>query len=512
MKQPMKIVNVMNFVRQIDERTENSTEKLLAFTARELALVNEYGVDNTFLLQYDALCDPDFVDLFRREATGRTELGLWYEIVEPLTSACGLPYRSEAGWKWDWHIIPGFSMAYEPAQRDQLIDEAMRKFREVFGYYPKTVGSWVLDTRTFNRLASVYGVSAAAICRDQANTDAYTLLGGYSNGAYYPSKYNIFTPAQTREAQTGVPVFRLLGPCPIHNYDNHKYSSDALRALGDPPCFTLEPAWFMGRDPKAVRWMFDTLYGAESLGFAYAQIGQENSFFYCGESLLDGLRMQLEQLIARPDVRFLKMGDTGDLFRAAYPDLTPPTAVAALDNFDSADAQSVWYNCKNYTANLFRFEDRVFIRSLFLFDERVPDAYLDETCATFDAVYENLPIVDTRALPEDRRKDCGLTLSCGNAPVAVDQTAQGVLRATFGGGAVTFFEDRIEVAADSVWLDASSAYALTKVEPDCLFFSRKGRDYRLRIANGAALERGGRVQISGFGGAVGLIPAPAPLS
>ena len=27
----MKVVNVMNFVRQIDERVENSTEKLLAF-------------------------------------------------------------------------------------------------------------------------------------------------------------------------------------------------------------------------------------------------------------------------------------------------------------------------------------------------------------------------------------------------------------------------------------------------------------------------------------------------
>ena len=31
-------------------------------------------------------------------------------------------------------------MAYSPAQRELLIDEAMRKFKEVFGYYPKTVG------------------------------------------------------------------------------------------------------------------------------------------------------------------------------------------------------------------------------------------------------------------------------------------------------------------------------------------------------------------------------------
>jgi len=130
----MKVVNIMNFVRQIDEREENSTQRMLEMTEQELHLVNEYGLDNTFLLQYDAICDEDFVSLFKREATDKTELGIWYEIVEPLTTACGLPYRSERGWKWDWHIDPGFSMAYLPAQREQLIDEAMRKFKEVFGF------------------------------------------------------------------------------------------------------------------------------------------------------------------------------------------------------------------------------------------------------------------------------------------------------------------------------------------------------------------------------------------
>lgn len=57
----MKVVSIMNFVRQIDEREEHSTRKLLAFTAEQLQLVKEYGVDHTFLLQYDALCDEDRV-------------------------------------------------------------------------------------------------------------------------------------------------------------------------------------------------------------------------------------------------------------------------------------------------------------------------------------------------------------------------------------------------------------------------------------------------------------------
>lgn len=72
----MKVVNIMNFVRRIDERMEDSTRRLLEFTTQQLRLVNEFGLENTFLLQYDALCDGDIVSLFKKEATDQTELGL----------------------------------------------------------------------------------------------------------------------------------------------------------------------------------------------------------------------------------------------------------------------------------------------------------------------------------------------------------------------------------------------------------------------------------------------------
>ena len=493
----MKIVNLMNFVRRIDEREHDSTRRLLEFTAEQLRLVNEYGVDNTFLLQYDAVCDEDFVSLFKREATQRTELGLWYEIVEPLTSACGIPYRSEKGWKWDWHIIPGYSMAYTVSQREMLIDEAMRKFKEVFGYYPSTVGGWVIDTHTLNYLYEHYGISAAAICRDQANTDAYTLLGGYFNQAYYPSRNNIFTPAQTAELQTSVPVFRLLGPCPIHNYDNNKYSSEELKAIGKrSACFTLEPCWYMGSNEKAVDWLFDVFYSVESLGFAYAQIGQENSFLAVKDQVLSGTRMQIEKLMDRGDVEFRKMGDTGELFKARYPVATPPTAVTALNNFDSKDVQSVYYDCKNYTANLFRFEDKIFFRSLFIFDERIKDLYLEDTCTTFDALYENLPVVDTMTCPDEDRKRCGMMIRGANEPISVKKTGEGVLRAEFGSRAVTFYEDRLEVETEALLLYSNSIKASLTLTDDGLSFEYKGNEYGLLIKNARISEHGGNVAIT----------------
>ena len=162
----MKTINIMNFVRQNDYRMPgDGVDILYQTTAAQLDLVNEFQLDNTFLLQYDAFCDSRYVSLFKENATDRTELGLWYEIVEPLTTACGLPYRSEVGAKWDWHIIPGFSMAYTPAERELLVDEAMRKFREVFGYYPKTFASWILDTHTVNYLTDHYDEKIETINR-----------------------------------------------------------------------------------------------------------------------------------------------------------------------------------------------------------------------------------------------------------------------------------------------------------------------------------------------------------
>ena len=502
----MKAVNMMNFVRQIDERKKNSTENMYDFTNAELDLVNEYGIENTFLLQYDVLCDETFVSLFKEKAGENTELGLWYEIVEPMTTACGIPYKSENGWKWDWHIIPGYSMGYLPADRERLIDESMRKFKEVFGYYPKTVAGWVIDTHTLNYLQDHYDISAAAICRDETSTDAYTLVGGYFNQAYYPSRNNIFTPAQHMEMQNDIPVFRLLGPCPIHNYDHKKYSSEELinTWTNAPTVFTLEPASNLGKSPEAVKWIFDSYYTEESLGFSYAQLGQENSFYFWKDELLNTLRMQVDLLLARGDVKFMKMKDTGEAFKKLYPNLTPPTSVVASNNFDTADVQSVYYDCKNYTANLFRFEDKIFLRSLYLFDERVKDIYADKVCDTFDAVYENLPIIDTAAIPVEYRKESGLMIDTDGKPFVTKKIADGVLEVSFGDNYVIFREDRIEIKADKLTIYSNSAKALDSITENRVTFNYKGTQYNVQFEGGTARKSGENTEITSTNGVVVL--------
>jgi len=481
----MKVVNFMNFVRQCDPRTEGSEQMLFNTTAREVALVNEYGIDNTFLLQYDAIIDPRFQKLFKEQCDAKTELGVWLEIVKPLLDKVGLPWRGKEGWGWDWHIVPGFSMAYTNEQREMLIDEVMHKFKEVFGYYPKSVGSWLIDSHTVEYLAKNYDISAFCICRDEIETDAYTLVGGYFNQGYYPSKVNMFTPAQTDEYRINVPVFRLLGPDPIHDYDNAKYLYDDNYKIYPPDkkyegCYTLEPVWPTGQIPETVDWFFETYFKNEDLGFSYAQLGQENSFGYT--DFIPALRMQLDKLKDYPEVKFMKMCDTGEAFKKLYPNKTPATAITALSDWNRGeDIQSVYYDCQNYQANLFRCKNKIFIRSMYLFDERIPEWYLDTPCETWDATYENMPVVETLLGKDDN----GLVLDNNGVSLTVNKPQEGVLEVLWQDKKVKFTENGIEFFGITPTLNSDGGPYAARVMKDGIYYDYKGNKYAL-IANGGA--------------------------
>ncbi len=492
----MNIFNVMNFVRACDEREPNYKETLFDVTKRELELVNEFEIENTFLLQYDVLTDERYVKLFKENATDKTELGLWLEIVEPLTSACGLPYKSENGWKWDWHIIPGLPMGYVPEERKMLLNEAMRKFKETFGYYPKTIGGWLIDTYSVNYLSENYPVDAFCICRDQVNTDAYTLVGGYFNGGYYPSKMNMFTPAQSEEYQGKTPVFRLLGPCPVNNYDGEKFLPENMKGFGN--VFSLEPAWGMGRNPDCVDWMFKTYFENESLSFSAIQLGQENSFTL--PELIPSLRMQFEkamEYVKNGKAVFKKYCDTGKLFKQLYKE-TPATSVCALDNWNEADTQSVYYESKNYTANIFRNGKNIFVRALYKFDEKIKDYYFDTQCTRFDAVYENLPIVDTVIWQKDNKENIGLVLDCNAEGYKTKTIGNNELCVYWSDKEVCFRENEIIIRnCGEISFNINDAIAEIKVSENSLLYSYEGIKYRVIFENARITKDGSVIRIFG---------------
>jgi hypothetical protein len=247
-----KIVNIVNFIRLLEPRDPKITQDVLYQTVvKQIELMQQYKLGGTFLLQYDALMDPRYQALLKTLPKDSFEIGAWWEIPQPLVEKAGLKWRGR--FPWDWHADVGFSTGYTPAERELLADVYMKDFKEVFGYYPKSVASWFIDAHTLNYMYEKYGIVASANCKDQLGTDGYTLWGGYYNQAYYPSKINAYMPAQNAVNQIPVPIFRMLGTDPIRQYDN---------GLGNKRqgVVTLEPVYpEAGGNETWINWYFKEL-------------------------------------------------------------------------------------------------------------------------------------------------------------------------------------------------------------------------------------------------------------
>ena len=59
-------------------------------------------------------------------------------------------------------------------RKGKLVDVYMAKFKEIFGTYPKSIGSWFIDAHTLGYMYDKYKIVASCNCKDQVGTDGYT--------------------------------------------------------------------------------------------------------------------------------------------------------------------------------------------------------------------------------------------------------------------------------------------------------------------------------------------------
>ena len=493
-----KVVNIVNFVRAADPRMPKS-EYVLALR-EQIALNRKYGFANTILLQYDALVDAEMMTEVRKSDAAKTEFGLWFEMSRPLNEAAGLawhPSEQHKNWDWDWYINPGFLMAYDHTGRQRLIDAAFRKFKEEFGSWPKSVGSWLLDAWSMDYMEKTYSVDGFCICREQDNTDAYGLRGGYSNGAYYPSKKNMLSAAVDMKNAVQAPVFKMLTPDPIYNYGRpHVFYRDFPHH--NPP--TMEPVWAGGYTPATVDWFFRVYTEpAGLLNLSYMQTGQENSFGW--KSISKGWPMQCEKIAAELAAKRIlveKMGDTARAFKAAHRVNCPQTQIAQEDWLGTG-RKSVWYNSRFYRANLFLDGSRLCFRDIHKMSDDFEEPFLDKVCKGWQALYYTPPVVDQWMF---RSEDASGTMAFSGTFTSLGTNAENndtlVVTATRADGTSTvirFEEGRIIVTGSG--LDAEYEGKFRKalsVQRDGVGFQFEGYRYRVPIRGTIqATEKGFRV-------------------
>jgi hypothetical protein len=385
--QTPKIVNIVNFIRLLEPRDSAITEDVLYQTVvKQIAIMNKYKLGGTFLLQYDALINPRYQKLLKALPRGSFEIGAWWEIPQPQVEKAGLKWRGR--YPWDWRANIGFSTGYTPKEREKLIDVYMAGFKKIFGYYPRSVGSWFIDSYSLNYMYQKYHIVASSNCKDQYGTDGYTLWGGYWNQAYYPSKINSYMPAQHAANQIPVPIFRMLGSDPIRQYDN---------GLGTTRqgVVTLEPVYkFGGGDSTWVNWFLKSFTEDKALGFNYTQAGQENSFTWA--EMAKGFEIQMP-LLARlrneHKIRVETMEQSGLWFKKKY-EVTPATSFTVNKDIAGSDLKTAWFNSRFYRINLLWENNTLRIRDLHLFNENLPSAYHTQAATSNECTFFTLPVID----------------------------------------------------------------------------------------------------------------------
>ena len=502
-----RIVNIINFIRAVEPR--EPAPDLLEPVVNQVRLVREHGLPATFLLQYDALREERFVRVLKEGLDERHEIGAWLEIVQPQAEAAGLTWRGR--FPWDWHAHCDFAFGYTPSERQRLIDVLMRDFEATFGYLPRSVGSWFIDAHSLGYLADRYGVIASCNCKDQVGTDGYTAWGGYWNQAYYPSRKNAFMPAQNEANQIPIPIFRMLGSDPIEQYDCN-LGSDCQSVV------SLEPAYKEGGgSPTWVRWFFDVNFKAPCLAFAYAQVGQENSFGW--PSMKAGLTDQialLAEMARQGEVRVETLADSAAWFRSEFP-VTPATAVCALKDWRNRGRKSVWYESRFYRTNLFWEGGQFRVRDIHLFDETYAERYLTEPVTTDWWVYDTLPALDgfnwstADALAGIRLVQLGpngaTTLLRGGEPtvIEVNETDLLVDWPLAGGGALeircqpqmmvfTLLGARLDWALEMAWSPAKTP-PIQAVDEKAISYAHDGFSYELRVGRGSFARQGSEPRI-----------------
>ncbi len=166
-------------------------DKNVKYLLDQYNLINAKKFSATWLLQYEVLKDTKLLSEIK-SFDNKHEKGLLLEVSEDFANDSGVIYPYNAPW-FNPRVV--FFSGYSQSDRKKLADKLFEAFKNQFGYYPKSVGAWWIDSYTLKYLYSKYKITSALIVADQKTTDNYAVWGGWWGVPYYPSKTNILTPA-----------------------------------------------------------------------------------------------------------------------------------------------------------------------------------------------------------------------------------------------------------------------------------------------------------------------------
>src|SRR4030065_2946232 len=212
-----RYLNLVNPVRGRDLWLDKSLKPI----NEQYQAINSYGFSASWLLQYDTLIDNELIVEIKK-FDNRQELGVFLEVSPSLAQDSRVIYPHSVAWCYPNAI---FLSGYSQSERKDLINRLFDKFKSNFGHYPKSVGTWWVDSYSLEYMVKKYGVKTAMIVADQRTTDDYGIWGQWWGIPYYPTKANILIPASNSKNIQSVAVIQWA-------------MRDLSRAYGEGPSFS----------------------------------------------------------------------------------------------------------------------------------------------------------------------------------------------------------------------------------------------------------------------------------
>lgn len=345
----------------------------------------------TWLLRFDAVDSATisayFADLARDDKN--ESLGAFLEITPSLTQKAGIPYPD--GYSI-FNANRVFLSGYSQKDRVLLIDTYMGLFFDRFGFYPKSVSAWHLDSYSLQYLQSKYSVLTAMICDDQYTTDDYRLWGGYLGSPYFPDKNNSLIPASSLKNRVNLAMVRWAQRDLFNFYGS---GTASLYSVQINDYLTLK------KTPKYLDSLI-ALYSQRQFNeFAYINLGLENDFnlgVYQKETVNVNLFLKANE--GKYNLRFLSLADFGDWFKIRYPESSPTYFYRTTDPTATNSGEVLWYQSPFYRVGLKSVENKTKIIDFRVYNRQLYEEHF-ATPNQDTKLYAEIPaIIDSVKFPD----------------------------------------------------------------------------------------------------------------
>ncbi len=325
-------ITLVNPVR-VSAYTKDPVENL----ASEYSEVSKRSLPATWLFTYDVLENKKVTD-FVKQMNQKQDLGIFLEVTPNFAKNAGVIYNKTDSWHRSNSI---FLSGYSQEDRKKLISVVFDKFKSNFGYYPKSIGAWWVDSFSLNWMKEKYNITSTLGCADQFYTDGYSLWGQYWSTPFYPSKNHAGMPARNIETKLDIVALQWAARDPFNGYSGERasaYSTQDYHTLG------LSDSYFEDLI-KLYALKHKNQFGQITLGLE----GDFSAEIYHG---LYSKQLDIIQKISiQENITITNMKDFSNWYRRTFT-ATSPSQVMASNDLLGRKITSIWYQSPAYRIGL----------------------------------------------------------------------------------------------------------------------------------------------------------------